>query len=100
MENDAYIRSRAENFARAQALEGQGRLRDARDLYTKCVDITPEMALQLIKVCYLSFIREMRRGELMLGIKSRECRLRSSSLRSRRSTMFSRTGGICRWNHH
>jgi hypothetical protein len=43
-------RSRAENLARAQALEGQGRLRDARDLYTKCVDITPEMALQLIKV--------------------------------------------------
>ena len=45
-------RSRAENLARAQALEGQGRLRDARDLYTKCVDITPEMALQLIKVSY------------------------------------------------
>ena len=47
---DADNRSRAENLARAQALEGQGRLRDARDLYTKCVDITPEMALQLIKV--------------------------------------------------
>lgn len=45
-------RSRAENLARAQALEGQGRLRDARDLYTKCVDITPEMALQLIKVSF------------------------------------------------
>ena len=47
---DTDDRSRAENLARAQALEGQGRLRDARDLYTKCVDITPEMALQLIKV--------------------------------------------------
>ena len=49
-------RSRAENLARAQALEGQGRLRDARDLYTKCVDITPEMALQLIKVSPLLVI--------------------------------------------
>jgi len=49
-DTDADDRSRAENLARAQALEGQGRLRDARDLYTKCVDITPEMALQLIKV--------------------------------------------------
>jgi hypothetical protein len=48
-------RSRAENLSRAQALEGQGRLRDARDLYTKCVDITPEMALQLIKVSPLLF---------------------------------------------
>lgn len=49
-EKGADHRSRAENLARAQALESQGRLRDARDLYTKCVDITPEMALQLIKV--------------------------------------------------
>ena len=49
---DADGRSRAENLARAQALEGQGRMRDARDLYTKGVDITPEMALQLIKVSY------------------------------------------------
>jgi hypothetical protein len=49
-DTDTDDRSRAENLARAQALEGQGRLRDARDLYTKCVDITPEMALQLIKV--------------------------------------------------
>jgi hypothetical protein len=30
-------------------------MRDARDLYTKCVDITPEMALQLIKVRPLLF---------------------------------------------
>jgi exonuclease-1 len=35
----------------ANALAAQGRHREARDHYTKCVDITPEMALQLIKVC-------------------------------------------------
>lgn len=43
-------RSRADHLARAQAFEAQGRRKDARDAYTKCVDITPEMAYQLIKV--------------------------------------------------
>lgn len=44
------VRSRADHLARAHALEAQGRPKDARDCYTKCVDITPEMAYQLIKV--------------------------------------------------
>lgn len=44
------VRSRADNLARAKSLESQGRRSDARDAYTKCVDITPEMAFQLIKV--------------------------------------------------
>lgn len=43
-------RSRAENLSKAASLESQGRLKDARDCYTKCIDITPEMAYQLIKV--------------------------------------------------
>ncbi|KAK8870054.1 hypothetical protein IAR55_000624 [Kwoniella newhampshirensis] len=42
-------KSRAEYMDRAKAYESQGRWRDARDCYTKCVDITPEMAYQLIK---------------------------------------------------
>lgn len=41
---------RSENLARAQQLEAEGKLQQARDLYAKCVDITPEMAYQLIKV--------------------------------------------------
>ncbi|KAJ1037206.1 hypothetical protein NDA14_005283 [Ustilago hordei] len=41
---------RSENLARAQQLEAEGNLQQARDLYAKCVDITPEMAYQLIKV--------------------------------------------------
>jgi hypothetical protein len=92
-------RSRAENLARAQALEGQGRLRDARDLYTKCVDITPEMALQLIKVSSLSLLLCHVR-KLMVGFESRECRLRRSTLRSGCSTLFPRTRRLCRWNHY
>ncbi|WVF72498.1 hypothetical protein IAT40_007314 [Kwoniella sp. CBS 6097] len=42
-------KSRAENLERARSMESQGRWREARDFYTKCVDITPEMAYQLIK---------------------------------------------------
>jgi exonuclease-1 len=41
---------RAENLEKATTLESQGRWREAREFYTKCVDITPEMAFQLIKV--------------------------------------------------
>ena len=46
-------RSRAENFAKAENLEAQGRKKEARECYAKCLDITPEMAYQLIKVCML-----------------------------------------------
>ncbi|KAK6902606.1 hypothetical protein I204_07454 [Kwoniella mangroviensis CBS 8886] len=42
-------RSRAENLERARSMESQGRWREARDFYTRCLDITPEMAYQLIK---------------------------------------------------
>lgn len=37
-------------------MEAQGRAKEARDYYTKCVDITPEMAYQLIKVSYCPFV--------------------------------------------
>jgi exonuclease-1 len=55
-QSDSRHRSRAENLAKALALESQGRLKDARDCYTKCVDITPEMAYQLIKVSFPSHV--------------------------------------------
>lgn len=41
---------RSDHLAKASALEQDGKTQQARDLYTKCVDITPEMAFQLIKV--------------------------------------------------
>ncbi|PWN50131.1 hypothetical protein IE53DRAFT_110312 [Violaceomyces palustris] len=41
---------RNEALAKARALESEGRFAEARDAYTKCVDITPEMAYQLIKI--------------------------------------------------
>lgn len=41
---------RSDNLRRAKELEQEKKLQQARDVYAKCVDITPEMAFQLIKV--------------------------------------------------
>jgi len=48
-ENDRKAK-RDENLARGKALAAQGKHGDARDCYTKCVDVTPQMAFQFIKV--------------------------------------------------
>ena len=41
---------REDNLAKANALASQGKHSQARDFYVKCVDVTPQMAYQLIKV--------------------------------------------------
>jgi len=41
---------REENRARGNALAAQGKHTQAREYYCKCVDVTPQMAFQLIKV--------------------------------------------------
>lgn len=40
---------RDENLAKANSLASAGKHSQAREFYVKCVDVTPEMALQLIK---------------------------------------------------
>ncbi|KAJ1311179.1 hypothetical protein OPQ81_009680 [Rhizoctonia solani] len=40
---------RAKSLAQAQLLEAQGKTNEAYEYYKKCVDITPQMAYQLIK---------------------------------------------------
>ncbi|KIJ62167.1 hypothetical protein HYDPIDRAFT_94973 [Hydnomerulius pinastri MD-312] len=40
---------REENLAKANALAAHGKHNQAREFYTKCVDVTPQMAYQLIK---------------------------------------------------
>ncbi|CCL98226.1 uncharacterized protein FIBRA_00220 [Fibroporia radiculosa] len=40
---------RDENLARANALAAQGKHGQAREYYVKCIDVTPQMAYQLIK---------------------------------------------------
>ncbi|TFK21821.1 hypothetical protein FA15DRAFT_623405 [Coprinopsis marcescibilis] len=40
---------RTENLARAKALDAQGKSSEAYEYYTKCVDVTPQMAYQVIK---------------------------------------------------
>ncbi|EPQ26882.1 uncharacterized protein PFL1_05517 [Pseudozyma flocculosa PF-1] len=41
---------RRDNLEKARSLERAGKAHEARDLYAKCVDITPAMAYQLIKL--------------------------------------------------
>lgn len=43
-------KKRDENLSRANALAAQGKHTQAREFYVKCVDVTPQMAYQLIKV--------------------------------------------------
>ncbi|THH32635.1 hypothetical protein EUX98_g1564 [Antrodiella citrinella] len=40
---------RDENMARANSLAAQGKHSQAREYYVKCIDVTPQMAFQLIK---------------------------------------------------
>ncbi|OXG45228.1 exonuclease 1 [Cryptococcus neoformans Bt120] len=42
-------KSRSDNLEKARSLEAQGRIKEAKEAYTRCVDVTPEMAYQLIK---------------------------------------------------
>jgi exonuclease-1 len=41
---------RDENLAKGNALAAQGKHSQAREYYVKCIDVTPQMAFQLIKV--------------------------------------------------
>ena len=56
---------REEALARANALAAQGQHTRAREHYVKCVDVTPQMAYQLIKVRISSAIQksEIVQGE-------------------------------------
>ena len=47
---DGRKQRREENLSRANALAAQGKHSQAREYYVKCVDVTPQMAYQLIKV--------------------------------------------------
>lgn len=47
-------RKREEQLARGNLLASQGLHSQARECYLKCIDVTPQMAFQLIKVCLIS----------------------------------------------
>ena len=49
-------KKREENLARANSLTAQGKHTQARDYYVKCVDVTPQMAFQFIKVRSSGFL--------------------------------------------
>lgn len=55
-------RKRDENLERGNALAAKGQHSEAREYYVKCVDVTPQIAFQLIKVSEL----KLRTGHLAL----------------------------------
>jgi exonuclease-1 len=72
---------RAENLARGKALAAQGRHSQARECFCKCVDVTPQMAFQLIKVrTSCSWGTSIRTDDDVSGTSSGECCLRRRAL--------------------
>ena len=49
-------KKREECLAKANDLAARGRDKQARDYYVKCVDVTPQMAFQFIKVRSSGFL--------------------------------------------
>lgn len=57
--NYPVIRKREENRKLARKYLQEGKKREAWECFTKCVDITPEMARAFIKVCNVILIKQL-----------------------------------------
>lgn len=78
-------RKRAESIEKANALAKQGRHTEARDHYVKCVDITPQMAFQVIKVSIRPSFK-LHYLTLAAGIEGGKYSLHCCSVRGRCAT--------------
>lgn len=74
---------REENLARGKALAAQGKHSQAREFYLKCIDVTPQMAFQFIKVRPRNLVIFVAVIHIFIGPTCRIGGLRSGSLRSR-----------------
>lgn len=72
---------RDENLAKGNALAAQGKHSDARDYYVKCIDVTPQMAYQLIKVCLVTLVEDFMTHDTP-GTSRRVCSLCRRAIRS------------------
>lgn len=92
---------RDEALAKAQALSREGQHALAREHFVKAVDITPQMAYQLIKVhvvlYYATVYAKMRP---VVGAQGRKCSIRSRTVRGRCAAGLPRKEGHRRWYHH
>ena len=84
---------REENLARGNALTAQGKHSQAREFYLKCIDVTPQMAFQFIKVRPKNLTSLLQLFIFFIGSACRISGLRSGSLRSR---CPARLPGTCR----
>lgn len=72
---------REENLAKGNALASQGRHKEAREYFIKCIDVTPQMAYQFVKVCCQNAYRGIRLiGSSLLGPARRERAIRSRTV--------------------
>lgn len=73
---------REENMKLGDQLASVGRHKEARDYYVKCVDVTPQMAYQLIKVRSDTLRRSASHSHFsrVLGVEGRICLLRRCAL--------------------
>ena len=67
---------RDENLARGNTLAAQGKHSQAREFYLKCIDVTPQMAFQFIKVrpqnyFFLSFQVIIQKKNIRLYVQNR-----------------------------
>lgn len=68
----ALVRRREANLRRGRQLLREGKVSEARDCFTRCVNITPAMAHNLIKVWTSEFSQAWRRRS---GLQHRRSRL-------------------------
>ena len=68
---------RDEYLARGKALASQGKHAQAREFFVKCVDVTPQMAYQLIKVQCFGQLTKVTNGDQLLRrlCAQRMCRM-------------------------
>lgn len=59
-----FERTRQENKAKGLAFLRAGNRQQALECFQKCVDITPEMALEVIKVCCFALVKCDMRYEM------------------------------------
>jgi exonuclease 1 len=73
-------KKREENLRQARDLEAKGKHSEARECYVKCVDITPQMAYQVIKVSAQNRYEVSRPNNEPIVLESGKGALRRSSL--------------------
>ena len=91
---------REENLAKAKLLAAEGKHSQAREFYAKCVDVTPQMAYQFIKVASMQKDIPDVNPDTSLGPPSGRNTIRGCTLRSGCSNGLLGTHRTCGWHYY